>query len=674
ALAEAVALTNTSDGEITGIHAYAAALHDRRFRQMEGGLPDRYREEQEMEHQREVHDDLITQGLNIISDSYHDVADEVCAEAGRPFKRLSPEGKNYRRIVEAAATGEYDVLALGAVGLGAVPGSMIGTVCERVVRRCPIDVLVIKDAKKAIGEGPIVVALDGSDQSNGALKTALDIGRRLGAPVHAIAAYDPYYHYVAFNKIAGVLSEEAGEVFRFKEQEQLHEELIDSGIAKIYQSHLEVARQIADDEDTELTCELLDGKPFVAIRAYVEKVGASLLLVGKTGVHADADLDIGGTTENLLRVSPCHLWIGQTTFAPPLEIVAEETIAWSEEAEALLARAPSFVQGMARKAILRTAQAEGHTFITRKFVENVTGSLMPGRGKSPTQPASVTWSAKAEAMIAALDDPSLASNIRLRAEKHAIHGGADQVTPDHVAHFLGSDHQPDRQATWSASALARLARVPEAMRDPTRARIEAVARERGAVEVTLDIAETGLDQARKAMEQAMAGGGGDVAAADKTAPAAKPSLCPFANMKREGKAGRMPEPSANSPLEWTPEAEARMERIPEGFMRAMSRGSIERFAQYHNETTITPELIDRKYSGWAEGSAKQEQTMAWQDSVLDRLDRIPDFVRGMVMLEVERCARELGLDEVSKDVFEQATESWKQSGLFHSDANPDLYK
>lgn len=45
---------------ITGIHAYAAKLHDRRFRQMEGGLPEGYREERELEHQREVHDELIT--------------------------------------------------------------------------------------------------------------------------------------------------------------------------------------------------------------------------------------------------------------------------------------------------------------------------------------------------------------------------------------------------------------------------------------------------------------------------------------------------------------------------------------------------------------------------------------------------------------------------------------
>ncbi|HSG95732.1 MAG TPA: universal stress protein, partial [Afifellaceae bacterium] len=233
ALAEAVRLAGTAGGTVTGIHAYAAKLHDNRFKQMEGGLPERYRKENEMERQRVVHDTLITRGLGIISDSYHDAAVAVCEAAEVPYRRLSPEGKNYRRIVEAAASGEHDCLALGAVGLGVVPDAVVGTVCERVVRRSPIDVLVIREPGRQIGDGPLVVGLDGSARSFGALKTALDLARRVGAEVHAVAAYDPYFHYVAFNKIADGLSEEASQEFRFKEQEQLHEEIIDSGIAQI---------------------------------------------------------------------------------------------------------------------------------------------------------------------------------------------------------------------------------------------------------------------------------------------------------------------------------------------------------------------------------------------------------------------------------------------------------
>ena len=668
ALAEAVTLAGTADGVITGIHAYAAQLHDRRFRQMEGGLPERYKEEREMEHQREVHDDLITRGLNIISDSYHDVAHKICRDAGLPFRRLSPEGKNYSCVVEAAGSGDFGVLVLGALGLGAVQGSTIGTVCERVVRRSPIDVLVIKDAKRAIGDGPIVVGLDGSLRSFGALMTALDIGRRLAVPVHAVAAYDPYYHYVAFNKIAGVLSDEAGKIFRFKEQEKLHEELIDEGIAKIYQSHLDVAVEIAGEEGAEITCELLDGKPFIAIRDYLRKVGASLLLLGKTGIHADADLDIGGNAENLLRVAPCHVWIGQVEFEPPLDVVAQETIAWSDEAEALLARAPDFVQGMARKAILRSALKKGHSFITAGFVEEAASRLMPGGASGEAETPSLTWAEEASALLAAIEDESLAENIRLRAEKHAIQDGATCVEAAHVRHFLEADGGDSPVVNWNADALARLSRVPEPMRQGTRERIEAAARRQGASDVTMEIVESGLEEARRAMRHAI-GKAADQAAEDMNGSSADSrgkSCCPFANLEPMPE-GREEGCSLEQPaIEWTAEAKKRMKRIPDGFMREMTLKRVEAFARRHGTTTITEDLVREKYAEWAKGSARQETSLDWEETALKRINRIPGFVRGMVILEVERCARDSGRDAVTNSVIDQASGHWRESGVFHS--------
>ena len=62
ALHQAVRLAKTAGGTVTGIHVYAAKLHDRRVKQMEGGLPERYQREKEMEEQREVHEDLIGMG------------------------------------------------------------------------------------------------------------------------------------------------------------------------------------------------------------------------------------------------------------------------------------------------------------------------------------------------------------------------------------------------------------------------------------------------------------------------------------------------------------------------------------------------------------------------------------------------------------------------------------
>ena len=499
ALTESIRLAKSADGVITGIHAYAAQLHDRRFKMMEGGLPERYQEESEMVYQREVHDDLITRGLNIITDSYHDAGQQLCDSDSVPFRRLSPEGKNYAKIIEAARTGAYDVLALGALGLGAVPDSLIGAVCERVVRRSPIDCFVVRDTGRAIGEGPIVVGLDGSAMSYGGLMTALDIAARTGAEVHAIAAYDPYYHYVAFNAIAGVLSDEAGKVFRFKEQEQLHEELIDDGIAKIYQSHLDVAGTIARDLKVPLVRKLLDGKPFTAIRKYLEEVNASLLVMGRRGVHADDELDIGGNAENMLRMAPCHVWLTVSEYEPPLDVVAEESVTWSVEAEQKLSRAPSFVQDMARRMVLRHAHQLGHTYITSDLVDEVMKGAMPnmGGGEAPVAKGTLVWTPAAEELLGTLEEGTITDNIRLRAVKKARREKAEKVGVRHVRPFMalaGTD-----AAQWSAAALARLARVPEMVRRTVKAEIEDMAADENLSEISLELADRGIVEVRKAM-------------------------------------------------------------------------------------------------------------------------------------------------------------------------------
>lgn len=498
ALEELTRLAKSADGVITGIHAYAAMLHDRRFKMMEGGLPERYLNEEEMSYQRDVHDDLITRGLDIISDSYHDAGAEICAKHDVEFHRLSPEGKNYTEIVNVMRSGAYDVLALGSLGVGAIPGSVIGTVCERVVRRAPIDTFVARNTTTAIGDGPIVVGLDGSEMSYGALMTALDIAARIGAEVHAVAAYDPYYHYVAFNRIAGVLSEEAGKVFRFKEQEQLHEELIDDGIAKIYQSHLDVAVTVADDLGVKIKCKLLDGKPFRAIQQYLEEVGASLLVVGKRGVHADDEMDIGGNAENLLRSAPCHIWLTQSTYTPPLDVIAEESISWSVEAEQKISKAPSFVRDMARRMVVRHAHKIGHTYITSDIVDSVMSKAMPGYGDGgPTKRDDLDWSPAAEKLMETISDAAIADNIRLRAVKRARRDNAGKIGVKHVRPFLdlaGADGPK-----WSAAALARVSRVPEMVRETVKSDVEDMARERDISEITLELAEEGIAEIRKAM-------------------------------------------------------------------------------------------------------------------------------------------------------------------------------
>jgi hypothetical protein len=103
----------------------------------------------------------------------------------------------------------------------------------------------------------------------------------------------------------------------------------------------------------------------------------------------------------------------------------------------------------------------------------------------------------------------------------------------------------------------------------------------------------------------------------------------------------------------------------------MTRKRIEAFARKHDVTTITSELVDEKYTEWAAGSAKQTPSMEWTATARGRIERIPETIRGMVMLEAERCAREMGSATVTDDVIDTARAIWEGSGSFHSDADPD---
>ncbi len=452
---DAIELGRLYQSVISASHVYAAQMHDLRFKQMEGGLPEQFKEEDELERQRDIHDSLITKGLSIITDSYLIQAETICNKADLAFKGRSLEGKNYKTLVNEANKGDYDLLVMGSLGLGAIQGSLIGTVCERTVRRSAIDTLVIKQPKHSIKEGPIVAALDGSKQSYAALITAFNLAKQWQVELHIVSAFDPYYHYVAFNSIANVLSDEAGKVFRFKEQEQLHEEIIDDGLAKIYQGHLDVAEQLAEEFSITAHTHLLSGKPHHAIENFINEVNASLLVIGKVGIHCDDELDIGGNSENLLRNSCCAILLTQREYTPRIEMIAESTTTWSTQAEEAMKNIPPFVHNMARAAILRYAQQEGHTVITASIVHEATKNMCPAgmknlddlvdaatqvkqakKIKTPSGAFNMDWSNDANEILQQVSDTTLRHNTKMRAEKRALTEKANQVEVAHILPFV----------------------------------------------------------------------------------------------------------------------------------------------------------------------------------------------------------------------------------------------
>ena len=601
AVDDGIELAKLSAARITAAHVYAAQMHDLRFRQMEGGLPEQFRAEQELERQRDVHDDLITRGLSIISDSYLDHAERACKKAGLRYERRALEGKNYRQMAEETNSGNYDLLILGALGLGAVADSRVGTVCERVVRRSSIDTLVIKSPGQAISEGPIVVAVDGSARSYGGLLTGLALARDWGVPLHVVSAFDPYYHYVAFNRIAGVLSEQASKVFRFEEQEQLHEEIIDSGLAKIYAGHLQVATDIAADYEITIETALLDGKPHDAITRYLKENNPSLLIIGKLGIHADDELDIGGNAENLLRNADCAVLLSQREFQPQMERIAEVTVSWTNEALQRLQRAPSFVQNMARMAILRYAQERGHTVITESIVEQATATLMPARAEQmmaeivefqgaeadeDSKVGEMGWSDEALTHLKQISDTSLQENIRLRAEKKARAEKSTEVSLTQLKSFLNNDSE------------------------------------------------------------------------DTDRPKSK---CPFA----QNATSPLEEAPATLKLFWTTAALARLQQVPAGYCRNLTQRAVETLATQNDSQEVDLDYLEEVLKVFKAGSESADTSMPWTTDARDRIQRAPDSVRGMLVKEIEGWAQREGLDEVDQRAVRAIKREWQSRGIFH---------
>ncbi|MBI4664970.1 MAG: universal stress protein [Nitrospinae bacterium] len=370
---------NAFGAKVVGSHVYAARLHEDRFIQMEPGLPAQFQDPEELSKQRDIHSVLIEKGLKIVSDSFLDVFQKKCDDRKVPYERKTLEGKNYHEIVKDVQSSGYDLVAMGAKGLGETPSTQLGSVCERVTRRIQVDAVVLKN-DRPLKDGRVVVGIDGSAWSFAAMSAAIAMNKHMGCSITAITVYDPHFHYRAFNSIARVLSEEDGQVFRFKEQEKLHEEIIDSGLEKIYRDHLNSAIKMAEEEGVKAEGLVLAGKPYDEILKWLDGNDVSMLILGKLGVHSNNGLDIGSNTETLLRAAPCNVMLVSRTVTPGKDNeVQSEPVKWEDEAIVMLNRAPSFVRNMIRGHMEAEARRQGAKTITGEMMQQARSRLEPGK-------------------------------------------------------------------------------------------------------------------------------------------------------------------------------------------------------------------------------------------------------------------------------------------------------
>jgi hypothetical protein len=84
-----VHMAKTFGSKIVGSHVYAAKMHDKRFKQMEAGLPEEYHDEKELDRQRQIHDSLITSTRNAMKPICRSNADRSRGGTGKSWPKTS---------------------------------------------------------------------------------------------------------------------------------------------------------------------------------------------------------------------------------------------------------------------------------------------------------------------------------------------------------------------------------------------------------------------------------------------------------------------------------------------------------------------------------------------------------------------------------------------------------
>lgn len=96
-------------------------------------------------------------------------------------------------------------------------------------------------------------------------------------------------------------------------------------------------------------------------------------------------------------------------------------------------------------------------------------------------------------------------------------------------------------------------------------------------------------------------------------------------------------------LMWTDEALHRLERMPP-YLAPLYRDDVEEYARSHGERVITYESLQRPSTG---------ERIDWEPEAERRLDKVPAPVRAMAKIELERTAADRGSKQVTVALMEE---------------------
>lgn len=204
-------------------------------------------------------------------------AAELVARAGVPVRTIATDGTPASVLVDQSQDAQMCVL--GSRGLGSVSSAILGSTVSHVASHAHCPVIVIQ--ARGSSDGPVVIGIDGSAESEDTLGWAIDHASRHGLDVEVLHAYSiPVYPGV----VPYVPPVEITQATADFEERVAHEAL--AGWSDRY-------------PDVRITTRVAHGRPAQALIEATER--ASLTVVGSRGRGAFLGMLLGSTSQALLH-------------------------------------------------------------------------------------------------------------------------------------------------------------------------------------------------------------------------------------------------------------------------------------------------------------------------------------------------------------------------------------
>ncbi|HMU54835.1 MAG TPA: universal stress protein UspA, partial [Nitrospira sp.] len=332
-------------------------------------------------------------------------------------------------------------------------------------------------------------------------------------------------------------------------------------------------------------------------------------------------------------------------YVPPIDTQAEYTIAWTEEALRRMEKIPVFARGVAKTAIHRYAIEKGHTIISNTVVDAAVGHILPKGAMDAMRALGGNLEAAGidrdkmqadDAVAKDLMGSTLSGMMTQVVEEKPAASDATQAYLDRMSQnyfvcdgcgYIGKGDTPvkcpvcgaeggrfkqvdksifeaaaksegdletdvaydDVPMQWTKDAKEAIRAVPAGFqRRRAKAKIEKSARKLGMTTITLEYAAPMIKEASEEDYQPIFANKGAGTSAEAEAKLAAAS----ANGTHENGHATGNGHTESSPYTWTADAQARLDRAPEGFMRDCTKALIIKHAEKLGVTMITLEVAN----------------------------------------------------------------------------------